>query len=257
MIKSLKDALAGYLNKRSIPKAASISLPQLDSPDLTKSIPSAWADHDCYIIEYKDSAGANSVRRVAIRNQEGQYLHCFCFERDDYRTFRRDRIQAVFDLDGELLEPPPFAIGQKVYEETVTDVMEPTHVQMRRSIQAEVALLRIIALSDGRAKRQENDQIFNFVYQKLLAEGLPDNPENSRAISKWVRSFYPYEQMLDQTIFEITNRRTVEQIVELLQMCRTVIKADGAIATEERQRFEELGILIKEALRARFDRSSG
>lgn len=44
-------------------------------------------------------------------------------------------------------------------------------------------------------------------------------------------------------------RSMLEQIVKR-------IEADGAIAPEERQRFEELGTLIKEALRARLGRST-
>ncbi|QCO07511.1 WYL domain-containing protein [Azospirillum argentinense] len=61
-------------------------------------------------IEYIDSKGAASRRRISIRkfSHDGKSMHlqAYCLERRALRCFRVDRIRAVIDLDGEVHDDP-------------------------------------------------------------------------------------------------------------------------------------------------------
>lgn len=238
----LGDVVRQYISGVHVPENRPILVPATDVEEGFAFIPSQWADHDCYIIEYVDAAGAPSVRRVAVARHTETHVQCHCFERNAYRSFRRDRIRAVFDIDGELLDPAPFQIG--VVETVATAQSVPAHHQFRRFAQPEVMILRAIALCDGRAGRRENALIEAFAFRLMNEKGLADTADNRRDCGKWVRGFYPYEGMIDPTLTELVENRSTDEIIQLLRLCRDLIKADGKVEPVEFERFQALGNAI-------------
>lgn len=224
--------------------------PQDADETLALDIPAKWVDHDCYVIAYLDSSNAASTRRIAVKHFDGLYIHAHCFERDAARTFRADRVQAVYDFDGVEIEPTPFPLEPELAEEIDAGLdypatREPYHYQpspeqiARNAVDAEVTILRILALCDGRAAAKENDVIAAYAYKRFLAQGLEPGGELRERTASWIRRFYPDRREARVAIGDVATLPE-QDIIALLRACRDVIKADGRVHEKELLRFRRL-----------------
>ncbi len=206
--------------------------PPLDAPifDATR--------YDHYIIEYISVSGSRTTRVVALHGERDGQIFCHCYTRQAMRSFHRRRIQAVFDLDGIQLHPPPFPIGdESLISESVILSDEPAHISYRPTVFADVVLLRIIATSDGYAHRKENDVICDYAYQKMVAAGLPPGAEPRRLIRAWIAGLRPDPSLVDHLTMHLS-RKPDQEVIALLAACRDVIKSDGRVDSAEISAFE-------------------
>lgn len=63
---------------------------------------------------YEDAAGKETTRTVAIKavtidfDRTRAFLHAFCLDRGELRSFRVDRVKDIFDEHGEILDKKRF-----------------------------------------------------------------------------------------------------------------------------------------------------
>src|SRR5690606_2810526 len=100
------EAIAGAVQATGIASGSSVST------EVLAELALACRDHERVRFRYTSAAGVESVRRVephALAPADRHwYLLCWDLERDDWRTFRVDRLEAV-EPTRVLFEPKPLA----------------------------------------------------------------------------------------------------------------------------------------------------
>lgn len=122
------------------------------------SRPSTNQDPRVYTLTYTSADGSTSTRRIKPLLSSDQYTQAFCLEKDDYRTFRKDRIASVLDSAGTSLSPQAFwtritndpNVGDldKACSTFIDDVLEPS-----------LFVLTYLAKADGDITEEQEDAI--------------------------------------------------------------------------------------------------
>jgi len=130
------------------------------------------------IIDYVDSVGAPSLRRVCLKEvfaaKHHVYLQGYCLERQAPRLFRRDRVRALFcGVTGEDLGDVEEALRPRFVQES--SILAPPEVQMvavaeaeeetngLRRMRAALGVLMTIARADGCVHKNEKAVILDFI----------------------------------------------------------------------------------------------
>ncbi|APH71418.1 tellurite resistance TerB family protein [Aquibium oceanicum] len=113
------ETLAIWVEQRPVwQPARPVSIPDADDPDDEGGASLGYAEGQSFMIEYVDSAGRTSTRRITVWHlQEGgsagiPSLYAKCHERNAMRTFRIDRIKCCIDFDGVVHDDVPSFIAE-------------------------------------------------------------------------------------------------------------------------------------------------
>lgn len=112
-LKRLASAVSGKMVVPRVPDGARLKLPPTDSPEVQVPPEEQPAEPFGLLIRYVDAKGAESVRRITLRQMLGvppTMILAFCHERQRPRHFRLDRIKEVACAEtGEIYAPDQFA----------------------------------------------------------------------------------------------------------------------------------------------------
>jgi len=171
-----------------------IILPTSDDAELTLLDAPGEAEYRKFIlepffsmIEYTDSNGVTTRRRVTMRNiidrGDHRYLQAYCHERNNMRSFRLDRVSCLISQDGEiedaaeffrdvlataevetLTKPVSIVTGPKVHigNSPKASTVSP-YTQARRHLTPAITLLTATARSDDILHPEEMNRILIFV----------------------------------------------------------------------------------------------
>lgn len=242
-----------------IPPNFTITVPDVDSEEeeLTPLAPGsvAQAEGQSFIIQYRDASGNESLRRITVWgirvNQIGiPILVAKCHERNATRCFRVDRIEIVTDFNGEIREPL-----SEFYRETFgflwpvdPIVVTRTEAQERwaaiRKIcrDSGVALLSVLALSDGEAIPEEIGEILDYAYACCADTGIEVTDAEAERLARYVRQLRPTPRMTQEAIDGLW--RSYPAVPSFLRAGARVIEADGLIHSEEIAALNEFSVMF-------------
>jgi uncharacterized tellurite resistance protein B-like protein len=191
-------------------------------------------------IEYRDAAGEDSIRTIrcqrAARSPSGTvYLVAWCLLRQAWRTFRLDRIEAVFDyLTGEIEKDTRAFLTALVgdYEagparETRSGMLSAEHYTACR--EAATALL-FLAMADGTVDDAEIVAIRRYVDARV-ARINPKATIAAASLMSWLRNHVPDRKQAMAGL-----RHTMDDVTEgaaLADAIFDVLLADGTASEEE------------------------
>lgn len=186
-----------------VPGLALAALPPTDD-DFTSTMPPIGGDIDGVAvgIVYRDAGGRQSTRTIrcsaAHRAAGGGpvYLKAWCLQRDDWRTFRVDRIEEVYDYTtGEVIGPGGAFFGPLLGIDPLgtRGSVPVSEASLRRTFADGAKVLAFIAISDGRLHDKELAVIVDFAAARLRsAEPGIDRPE--RVARLWIGNHVPTRQ---------------------------------------------------------------
>lgn len=201
------------------------------------------------IMQYRDLAGIVSSRRITVYRVDDTHIRSWCHEQSAYRTFRKDQVVSLADLDGEefdnLEEMLPIILDTsfKQIDRQCREMAEP-HLEefylKRHIVMPEIILLRALARVDGRAHRYENRAIMDYLASRLTDLKIELSHKESEIADRWIRRVYPEEFEIEAAVPQL-NDLGKEGIKRFLKACKNIITADGKIMMSEVELYEKLG----------------
>jgi hypothetical protein len=278
LIAKFKVLFGGYVQSQPEPpwpKSVFAELPPDDSVEERASARDdealGYAEGQSFIIEYRDSQGRSSRRRITVwgikRGVDGvPLLVAKCHERKATRSFRIDRILAVIDYDGVVQEPldrffedtfgmhadelaPRSSsershkpVGPIIKKQGITLEMDP--VERWSMIRAAcrdhgLHLLATLARSDGELHPNELEVMVDFVAELSAKMGITIDVGQSDQIRDYVKRLRPTFEVIDRTIDRVL-ARPPSDIKNLLAFGRRVIEADGLLHPAELSALQDL-----------------
>lgn len=186
-------------------------------------------------IEYIDSLQQFSSRTIrckrAARSGEGNvYITAFCLLRQDWRSFRVDRIEAVFDYrTGEILGD-----GRTFFAPFVGEVAGRNELAYWPGFEAcreAVRVLIFLAMADGELHDRELAVICNYARDRIARETGGTVTPVSANMAKWIGSQTPTRKQAMAGL-----RHTMDNAPEgahLADAIFSVMLADGRTSDEE------------------------
>lgn len=204
-----------------------------------------------WMIEYKDSNGDTTQRRVTMRCVEErgvhQYLYAHCHERNALRMFRLDRISYLISPDGEVenaaawfettlagCEATEFTPSPRSHTTKPTKVEISTYTALKRHIAPGIILLTAAARSDGILHPREIDRILRFAEDcafdlrdsgKLPGEIQSDDFDK---LERTVRRLRPLKTDVEEA-FTIISQWPKERAKHLFDALTATARADGIV----------------------------
>jgi uncharacterized tellurite resistance protein B-like protein len=207
-----------------------------------------------FAIEYTDSGGRETTRRITVQDlrqtADGRmYLHCFCHECREHRTFRFDRIRSIIDLDGVVHEPgnffrdelnmavspirPAGSISRdKRPPATRSAYSDRPGTAQRRVAQDGALLLAALARSDGIMHPAEIEVIVDYMAERAIREGIGTDQKDRLALASYLKRQRPSGESLEECLTRLGRGPTEEQRL-LLRSAIALAEADGQRDTEE------------------------
>jgi uncharacterized tellurite resistance protein B-like protein len=187
------------------------------------------------IIHYRDTKGADTMRRVTViryeRAAEIDYLRAYCHEREKNRQFRVDRIIDAFDIEtGEVFDIHNMLASTAPSFEQTSGLNWGLSPKCRADMVAGLNILVFVARCDGRWHPLEEEVIERFISSYWIRREFNFDPPIDDILQR-VRKLRPDAETffggmlraLDCNILRTTIRRTIADVVN----------ADGRIADEE------------------------
>lgn len=210
-------------------------VPDDDGPDVADDAPrviQAGVSGVTLAIEYRDSRGAESRRRVTLIRLRvdaagNNILDAFCHERRALRTFRFDRVRAIIDLDGEVhTDPTAWLVAVLgVVPPWMPDIRAPGATHRRL---AGPGALFLVALSraDGQLVVDEAMEILNYMTERADLDGVETTGEDAVALAKWIPTLRPTRDQVEEAARALDLAPAIERRL-LLRAAVRVMDADG------------------------------
>ena len=203
------------------------------------------AEGQSFVIQYRDAVGQFSTRSItvwAIRtNAQGiPSLIAKCHLRNETRAFRLDRIEAIADYDGVLIEPmdefirDTFGIVWKPGSgytpppvEEASDSGGDTWTLIRRVCRGSaVQLLCAVALADGEMTAEEIEKILGFLYRRCHDSRIDLEPAHLAKLRLYVKRMQATPETIERALDRLVHSSPAV-ISEVIDACLEVMDADG------------------------------
>jgi hypothetical protein len=206
------------------------------------------------VIEYSDSKGALSCRRITFRriehlpstNDDGRYyLIGWCHERRALRSFRVDRLLSLMDgRTGEIFEPIESGIellSEAGFVSRSAPARAPTR-SARSLLRDGLKILTFLARCDGAAHPSEMEIIADYCRERAAQVGLGVDGSIIEGILDEADRLYPDTD----TFLDAAERAFRDQAngTLLISKARALIIADGLLHEREVQFLRELDALV-------------
>jgi hypothetical protein len=204
------------------------------------------AEGQSFVLHYKDADGNTSIRSVSvwgIRHTDSgvPVLVAKCHLRKATRYFRVDRIEAVTDYDGVLIEPT-----SKFLEDTFGLIWPRSDEEREAADEFLVrwsrlravcrdnggVLLTAVGLADGELVPDEVGAILDFVQQCCARSKFEFGKKEDNRLRLYVRRLRPTAELVDRALDRMA-RSEPPMIVATLSACARVMEADGNIHPAE------------------------
>jgi hypothetical protein len=229
-----------------------------------------FAEGQSFLIEYIDSKGNQSTRRITVWGiKEGAgncpVLVAKCHERNATRTFRIDRIKTVFDYDGVVQEPledffvETFGMARDVLAQALVGpsattsnstsskrLSDPSKDERWNTIRATcrkrgVPLLCLIARADSEFHPTELQIIEEYADYYCRAESIDITQEESESLNGYVRRLRPSSKAVTKCLDQ-ASEWTNGEILHFLKTCAHVVKADGHV---DKRELDEISFIVR------------
>lgn len=231
------------------------------APDFCQALPDHDDEHDesdeeyldesdlqgqSFVIDYCDSSGEVSTRRVTVRKLERTTDGClciktFCWERKAARAFRADRIltlRHVTDLT-PILNPAAF------FEQYMHDGIDGEAAALLKRVRPGLRVLLYLARCDGTVHPSENDVMRQYVSAHSTGSSV-----SWSAIELFLEKQHP-DHALARSMLKASLAVRAEA-ERLLAAAKRLVDADGVLTTEEIEGLDHM-YRFSEALRYRED----
>ena len=224
-----------------------------------------YAEGQSFIIEYEDSKGDLSERRISVWDiiPGKDNIPCLlakCHERKATRQFRIDRILSIIDFDGEVHEPPTnflieafgmepaFAEAAETGEINLPDIRQKLEQEARekerweaikKDILPHIKALAGLAWSDGYMTPDERGVILDHALQLSRNYNPSDNEVDK--ICNLIKRQYPSEGAIKRAVSDVWESN-FEHRQLFLVACARLVEADGVISEEELAFLEQCGV---------------
>lgn len=188
-------------------------------------------------IEYSDTDGVPSERRIAIRKVQRRadgdgYVQAFCHERRAMRTFRISRIESLVDMEtGEVFDDPlrffaeELAVAELAPERPKAAQDDTTEAAIAR-YRPQMQILAGLAHCDGHFHPEQKRLMVDFISDRA---GLPLNRDR---LTRYVGRLRGSQGTVADAI-ELLAEDSDEEIVALVEAFGPMIEADGVVHANE------------------------
>lgn len=230
-------SLAEIVEARPIPEPARpIFLPSDDDVSQQGGDPVGHAEGQSFMIEYADSKGRASRRRITVwslkQNSDGiLILIAKCHERNASRTFRADRITACIDHDGEVHDDVPaflsetFGTARNAAAQRPAAEVERAN-KIRAIIRADAVLLSSMSRADSFLRQVETDTAVDHLSYMVERAGIFLTPDEIEALGKHFRRLRPNVDSIREAIAMLAERGP-DHIKRTLIAAAKVMDSDG------------------------------
>lgn len=219
-----------------------------------------------FAIEYEDSEGSNSTRRITLRHLYASgsigYIRAYCHERKASRTFRFDRIVNVIDSDGVIYDAGVFfkeelkidwsvylnaekVISSAAASSSATASKDALHVAtpgrrekpglaQRRAARDGLRVLTALARADGHLHEKEVAVLMAYLEDICEHQGICVEEADRAALLPYLKRQKPDEEVLERCLENIAASKP-EQQAHFLDYAIRLADADGVVAEEEFQ----------------------
>ncbi len=205
-----------------------------------------------FILHYRDADGNVSIRSISvwsIRHTDSgvPVLVAKCHLRKATRYFRVDRIKAVVDFDGVLIEPT-----NKFLEDTFGLIWPPSDEEREAAGEFQVRwsrlravcrdnggpLLIAVGLADGELVPDEVGAILDFVQQCCSRLKFEFGEREDNRLRLYIQRLRPTTELIDRALDRMA-QSDPPAIVATLSACARVMEADGNIHPAEIRMLDE------------------
>jgi hypothetical protein len=234
-LSSSAHALAEHVERRPLSDSPiSIILTERDDSD-DRGDQLSQADGQSFIIEYTDSQGGRSVRRVTVwsivaGSGGAPCLLAFCHERKARRQFRIDRIQSFIDLDGEVFEDVPSFVAENFgISVGIADARAQSNKHWNGVIAAvrnDAVILSAIIRADGKLANGEVDYVTDYLWRLVEKSGDMLSDAEVLALQRYTARLRPTEESILRSL-DVIAKRSPTEINKLLSAAVKAMDADG------------------------------
>lgn len=196
-------------------------------------------------IEYHDSAGEISHRRITVRKLERTAdgylcLKAFCWERQAARAFRVDRILACRRLS----DAAPIKNAAEFFGQYIHDGIDTSATILMNQVRPGLRVLLYLARCDGNVHPAERDVMRKYVMAHSSGQ------INWAPVETFIDSQHPDRQLARSMLKAAFAERA--RAARLLTAAKQLVDADGRVAPEEVDTLEKM-LNFSDALRYKED----
>lgn len=246
----IANSLAQTIAKRSRPTPRIPDLPNTDDQLENETTSLGYAEGQSFMIEYVDSKGAPSARRITVwqiiaGSNGAPCLFAQCHERNAMRQFRIDRIQCCIDYDGEVFEDVPKFMSD-TFGMSFKIALKAAGITERWSkilyaIRPDATLLAAVARADGNYASVEASAAMQYLEEQAETSGVMLDAGDLAALKRYAKRLHPLEDQILRAIEQLRGRPP-HRINRLLRAAHTLIKSDGIIDQREINMLDDLAI---------------
>jgi hypothetical protein len=285
------DRLRGVFGKSSASRAPVSAIasngPALDHadelPPLVELEPGQieLTEGQSFVIQYRDASGAFSTRSITVwalrcAKDGVPILVAKCHLRNATRYFRIDRIEAIADYDGVVIEPidrflretfglrwspaitpqqtpaKQASAGKITVNNSLPDINEITTdawtLARRTCRSCGVQLLCAVGLADGEMTATELNVIANFLQRRCITDGITLSLENQQQLDLYVKRMRPTTETIERSIERIIAApRSV--LADTIDACLELLDCEGERNPEAVRLMEGLVQAMREETR--------
>lgn len=251
--RGIVDVLVGRVEGRPFDVAGVAAvLPVVDDQSEESEGTLGRLDGQTFVIEYVDTKGRPSVRRISVYALEAgaggmPCLYARCHERNAMRQFRVDRIRSCADFDGivypDVLQFLSDTFGMAMSEAVAASAGHQRWANILDAIRADAVLLSCVSLADGSRHDRETDAIADHLAR--IAEdsiGMMTDAEIV-AMVRYVRRLRPGPEAISAAV-ELMRRKDSGHQRRFFSACVDVMDADGLRRGSERALIDDLAAEI-------------
>jgi tellurite resistance protein len=223
-----------FRNRSDVPVVAPADFvmggPEEDPPEETRDHPSTDDIEGLALaIEYQHVNGALSSRLITCRSINPSppgFLRAHCHLRNDFRTFRVDRIRSIVEMGtGEIIDKR----GIRVFLAPFTEfAAEQDKAKAQRLFQRKtgpgIKVLVFLAASDGHVHPAERKVIFDYA-QAESNRLFPYGEFDPVATLRWINHLKPTRKAAMRAVAQLTE--DLDHFQEFAKTMMTLVRADG------------------------------
>lgn len=233
----LTTALADWVESKPVfPPPRAIELPDVDEEAEGSGGEIGYAEGQTFMIEYVDSQGRRSRRRITVWHIEASgrdkvpALYAKCHERNAMRLFRVDRIAACIDYDGVVHEDVPAYLSESFgmslpLASAKEDQGERRWNLIVGTIRAEAVLLGAMARCDGHMVASEIEAILSHLVKRVERKGPMLTDSDILRLDQFLSRLRPTARAIASALTD-AGELSPEEIKHLLIAAARVMDAD-------------------------------
>lgn len=236
-----------FVNRKDVavipPRNFIMEGPEIDAPEAVDDSHRIMdIDGLALAIEYQDPVGAVSTRVISCRSVNPRppgFLRAYCHLRDEYRTFRIDRIRSITDMEtGEIIDRRGVMEFLAPY---IDFSLKQEKVRAQRRLQYRagpgVKVLVFLAAVDGHVHSHERKVIIDYAVTESLRES-PGRPFDAAATARWINHVKPTRFAARTAALKLTN--DLDRFRRFTRTMMLLVHADGRLDKAEAEAVRDI-----------------